>query len=94
MSVNEGLNIRTIETIDEIDIRDMLLDFLLKNIKIILLIQATGEDLGPFVTMFRDKDEETNHIEDDAEETDELARQPRVIGTASRYACNTFVDIG
>jgi hypothetical protein len=49
-------------------------------------MQATGEDLGPFVTMLRAKDEETNHIEDDAEETDELARQPRVIGTASRYA--------
>jgi hypothetical protein len=53
------------------------------NIKIFFLIQATGEDLGPFVTMLRDKDEETNHIEDD-EENDELARQPRVIGTASR----------
>jgi hypothetical protein len=33
--------------------------------------------------MLRDKDEETNHIEDD-EKNDELARQPRVIGTASR----------
>jgi hypothetical protein len=54
------------------------------NIKIIFLIQATGEDLGPFVTMLREKDEETNHIEDDSEEIDELARQPRVIGTASR----------
>jgi hypothetical protein len=34
--------------------------------------------------MLREKDEETNHIEDDSEEIDELARQPRVIGTASR----------
>jgi hypothetical protein len=67
---------------------------LVKNIKIILLIQATGEDLGPFVTMLRDKDEETNQIEDDSEEIDELARQPRVIGTASRYACNILVDTG
>jgi hypothetical protein len=58
---------------------------LVKNIKIILLIQATGEELGPFVTMLRAKDEETNHIEDDDGEIDELARQPRVIGTASRY---------
>ncbi len=77
MSVNEGLNIRTI---DEIDILDMVL----KNIKIIFSIQATGEDLGPFVTMLRAKDEETNQIEDDEGEIDELARQPRVIGTASR----------
>jgi hypothetical protein len=57
-------------------------------------MQATGEDLGPFVTMLRDKDEETNQIEDVDEETDELARQPRVIGTASRYSCNSLVDIG
>jgi hypothetical protein len=57
---------------------------LLKISKKIFKIQATAEDLGPFVTMLRDKDEETNQIEDDAEEIDELARQPRVIGTASR----------
>jgi hypothetical protein len=60
------------------------LHFLLIISKYFFLIQATAEDLGPFVTMLRAKDEETNQIEEDAEETDELARQPRVIGTASR----------
>jgi hypothetical protein len=44
--------------------------------------------------MLRAKDEETNQIEDDEGEIDELARQPRVIGTASRYACNILADIG
>jgi hypothetical protein len=34
--------------------------------------------------MLREKDEENNQIEDGDEESDELARQPRVIGTASR----------
>ncbi len=68
---------------------------LVDNIKIFFfLIQASGEDLGPFVTMLREKDEETNQIEDGDEETDELARQPRVIGTASRYIGMQYRKMG
>ncbi len=52
-----------------------------------MLTQATGQDLGPFVTLLQETGVENNEVDDD---DDDLARQPRVIGTGSRYSNNTL----
>jgi hypothetical protein len=54
-----------------------------------LLTQATGQDLGPFVTLLQETGVENNEVDDD-DDDDDLARQPRVIGTGSRYSNNAL----